>query len=228
MRFGLRNGIARSRKGFTLLEVMVSVFIGATLLVATTTFIFSMGELWGRGANVWLFQKHVRGVSRFLEQSIQATSWKLPQGEEEQTPVHWYEWSSREYRNRSLLTFEMETSPGVLVWPESRLPYVVCSLEFEKSEGLFMLWRSRLEQDFEEESPRRTLISPFVTGVKYYYIDYEEDEEDAEWEVQDDPEKEADGSYLLPQRIELVFEYEGQEEKRQVVLPTIFNGLPIF
>ena len=56
----------------------------------------------------------------------------------------------------------------------------------------------------------------------------EEDEEEAEWEVQDDPEKEADGSYLLPQRIELVFEYEGQEEKRQVVLPTIFNGLPIF
>ena len=220
--------MARSRKGFTLLEVMVSVFIGATLLVATTTFIFSMGELWGRGANVWLFQKHVRGVSRFLEQSIQATSWKLPQGEEKQTPVYWYEWSSREYRNRSLLTFEMERSPGVLVWPESRLPYVVCSLEFEKSEGLFMLWRSRLEQDFEEESPRRTLISPFVTGVKYYYIDYEEDEEDAEWEVQDDPEKEADGSYLLPQRIELVFEYEGQEEKRQVVLPTIFNGLPIF
>jgi prepilin-type N-terminal cleavage/methylation domain-containing protein len=225
MRFGLRNGSARSRSGFTLLEVMVAVFIGAALLVATTAFVFSMGELWGKGANVWLFQKHVRGVSRFLEQSIQTTSWKLPQGEA-QTPVYWNEWGSREYQNTPLLTFEMEKSPGVLVWPQSRLPYVVCSLEFEENEGLFMLWRSRLEEDFDEESPRKTLISPFVKDLKYYYIDYEE--EDAEWEVFEEPEKEADGSYQLPQRIELVFEYEGQEEKRQIILPTIFDGMPIF
>lgn len=225
MRFGLRNELGRSRKGFTLLEVMVAVFIGAALLVATTAFVFSMGELWGKGANVWLFQKHVRGVSRFLEQSIQTSSWKLPQGEA-QTPVYWGEWGSREYQNTPLLTFEMEKSPGVLVWPESSLPYVVCSLEFDENEGIFMLWRSRLEEDFEEESPRKTLISPFVTDLKYYYIDYEE--EDAEWEVMDEPEKEADGSYQLPQRIELVFEYEGQEEKRQIILPAIFNGIPIF
>ena len=228
MRFGLRNGTARSRKGFTLLEVMVSVFIGAMLLVATTTFIFSMGELWGRGADVWLFQKHVRGVSRFLEQSIQTTSWRLPSGEEAEAPVYWFEWNSREYQNNPLLTFELDVSPGILVWPESRLPYVVCSLEFEEGEGLFMLWRSRLEEDFEEESPRKTLISPFVKSINYYYIDFEEDEEDAEWDIQDYPEKEADGSYLLPQRIELVFEYEGQEEKRQVILPMIFNGVPMF
>lgn len=208
-----------------MLEVMVAVFIGAMLLVATTTLIFSMGELWGKGANVWLFQKHVRGVSRFLEQSIQTTSWKLPQGEA-RTPVYWSEWNSREYLNKPLLTFEMEKSPGVLVWPGARLPYVVCSLEFVEDEGLFMLWRSRLEENFDEESPRKTLISPFVKGLKYYYLDYEE--EGAEWEVFDQPEKETDGSYTLPQRIELVFEYEGQEEKRQIVLPAIFNGVPIF
>ncbi len=225
MRFGLKNGSLRSRKGFTLLEVMVAVFIGSLILVATTSFIFSMAELWGKGANIWLFQKHVRGVSRFLEQSIQTSSWKLPQGEA-RTPVYWGEWNSREYQNKPLLTFEMEKSPGVLIWPEGRLPYVVCSLEFEEGEGLFMLWRSRLEEDFDEESPRKTLISPFVTDLKYYYLDYEE--EDAEWEVFDDPEKEADGSYTLPQRIELVFEYEGQEEKRQIVLPGIFNGIPMF
>jgi len=36
--------------GFTLVEVMVAVFFGAMILVAATSFIFSMGELWGRGA----------------------------------------------------------------------------------------------------------------------------------------------------------------------------------
>lgn len=222
---GQRRNLRRSRAGFTLLEVMVAVFIGAMLLVATTSFVFSMGELWGKGANVWLFQKHVRGVSRFLENSVQSSSWKLPAGEAE-TPIYWGEWGSREYQNQQFLTFELEKSPGVLIWPEERLPHVVCSLELDEEEGLYMLWRSRLEEDFEDESPRRTLISPFVKGIRYFYIDLEEEE--GEWEVFEEPEKETDGSYLLPQRIELTFEYQGQEEKRQIVVPGIFNGLPMF
>ena len=215
----------QSKAGFTLLEVMVAVFIGATLLVASTTFVFSMGELWGRGADVWLFQKHVRGVSRFLENSVQASSWRLPAGET-QTPIYWGEWGSREYQNEQFLTFELDKSPGVFVWPDERLPHVVCSLELDREEGLYMLWRSRLEEDFDEESPRRTLMSPFVTGIRYFYLDSEDEE--AEWEVFDDPEKETDGSYILPQRIELTFEYQGQEEKRQIVIPAIFDGLPMF
>lgn len=223
---GQRRAIGRQRGGFTLLEVMVAVFMGAMLLVATTSFVFSMGELWGKGANVWLFQKHVRGVSRFLEQSIQASSWKLPAGEAE-TPIYWGEWGSREYQNQQFLTFELDKSPGVLVWPQERLPHVVCSLEKEDEDGLYLLWRSRLEEDFDEEPPRRTLISPFVTDIRYHYIDLTEDE-DAEWKVFEDPERETDGSYMLPQRIELTFEYAGQEEKRHIVVPGIFNGLPIF
>ncbi len=200
--------------------------MGATLLVAATTFVFALGELWGKGANVWLFQKHVRGVSRFLEESFQTSGWRLPQGESE-TPVYWSTRGGRTYQNTELLTFELDESPGVLVWPDDlRLPFVVCSLEVDDEEGLYLLWRSRLEDDFEEEEPRKTLISPFVTGINYYYLDTED--EDAEWEVEEDPEREASGEFVLPQRIELVFEYEGNTEKRQIPLPTLFDGVPIF
>ena len=208
-----------------MLEIMFAVFMGAALLVAATTFVFSMGELWGKGANVWLFQKHVRGVSRFLDQSFQTSSWKLSDGEVE-TVVYWSNRGGREYENEELLTFELEKSPGVLVWPEDPLPYVVCSLEFDDEEGLYLLWRSRLEEDFGEEEPRKTLISPFVKGIKYLYIDPED--EDAEWEIEEDPVKETDGTFTLPQRIEIIFEYEGQEEKRQVSLPSFFSGVPMF
>ncbi len=213
-----------SRSGFTLLEIMFAVFMGAALLVAATTFVFSLGELWGKGANVWLFQKHVRGVSRFLEQSFQTSSWKLSDGEVESV-VYWSNRGGREYENEELLTFELEKSPGILVWPENPLPYVVCSLELEDEEGLYLLWRSRLEEDFGEEEPRKTLISPFVKEIKYFYIDPED--EDAEWEIEEDPVKEADGTFTLPQRIEVIFEYEGQEEKRQIPLPSFFRGVPI-
>jgi len=204
---------------------MFAVFMGSALLVAATAFVFALGELWGKGANVWLFQKHVRGVSRFLEQSVQKSGWKMPTGEA-QTPIYWSSRGGRAYENQQLLTFELEKSPGVLVWPDTPLPHVVCSLELDREEGLYLLWRSRLETDFAEEEPRKTLISPFVTDIKYYYIDTED--EDAEWEVEDEPTKETDGQFLLPQRIEIVFEYEGREEKRQIVLPVLFNGVPFF
>lgn len=223
--FRRNRGRFRSKSGFTLLEIMFAVFMGAALLVAATTFVFSLGELWGKGANVWLFQKHVRGVSRFLEQTFQTSSWKLSDGEVESV-VYWSNRGGREYENEELLTFELEKSPGVLVWPEDPLPYVVCSLELDDEEGLYLLWRSRLEEDFGEEEPRKTLISPFVKGIKYFYIDPED--EDAEWEIEEDPVKETDGTFTLPQRIEIIFEYEGQEEKRQVSLPSLFSGVPMF
>jgi len=215
----------RSRRGFTLLEIMFAVFMGAAILVAATTFVFSLGELWGKGANIWLFQKHVRGVSRFLEQSFQTSSWKLSNGEAESV-VYWSNRGGREYENEELLTFELEKSPGVLVWSEDPLPYVVCSLELDDEDGLYLLWRSRLEEDFGEEEPRKTLISPFVKRIRYFYIDTED--ENADWEVEEDPVKDADGTFTLPQRIEIVFEYEGREEKRQIPLPSLFDGVPMF
>jgi len=215
----------RSRRAFTLLEIMFAVFMGAAILVAATTFVFSLGELWGKGANIWLFQKHVRGVSRFLEQSFQTSSWKLSNGEAESV-VYWSNRGGREYENEELLTFELEKSPGVLVWSEDPLPYVVCSLELDDEDGLYLLWRSRLEEDFGEEEPRKTLISPFVKRIRYFYIDTED--ENADWEVEEDPVKEADGTFTLPQRIEIVFEYEGREEKRQIPLPSLFDGVPMF
>ena len=131
-----------------------SPYLWGRPLVAATTFVFSLGELWGKGANVWLFQKHVRGVSRFLEQSLQTSSWKLSDGEVESV-VYWSNRGGREYENEELLTFELEKSPGVLVWPEDPLPYVVCSLEFDDEEGLYLLWRSRLEEDLEKKSRGR-------------------------------------------------------------------------
>ena len=112
------------------------------------------------------------------------------------------------------------------MWPDEPLPRVVCSLELVNGEGLFLLWRSRLEDDFGEEEPRRTLMSPFVTGMRYHYLDYSD--ENDEWEALDDPEKKADGSFVTPQRVELVFQYKGQTIQRQIALPSVFNGIPIF
>ena len=65
------NGSRRAR-GFTLLEILLSLALVSLMLVALNTFVFSMGELWGRNADVRLFDQHVRAVTRFLQHELRA------------------------------------------------------------------------------------------------------------------------------------------------------------
>ena len=211
--------------GFTLVEVMVAVFFGAMILVAATSFIFSMGELWGRGAETRLFHKHTRGVSRFIEQSFEKASLRSMESSESGV-VTWAERGGAVNKGRKFMTFELRDSPGAFVWPEEPLPFVVCSLEYDEREGLFILWQSRLEEDYQDQEPRRTSISPFVKDFRYHYIDYTE--ENPEWEILDDPKTESATELVIPQRLELVFEYQGEEITRQIDVPTTFTGVPLF
>lgn len=219
--------LRRSRSGFTLLEILLAVAMGSAILTFATAFLFSLGELWGVGANTRLFKKHARGVSRFVENAIVTASSRYEEQEgSASSPVYWYQWEGDSRSTEEFLTFELETAPGALVWPDQPLPHVVCSLDFDEGQGLFLLWRSRLEQAFEEEAPRKTLISPFVSSVRYHYIDYAV--ENPEWEVTESPKVNPDQSHVLPQRIELVFAYRGDEITRQLVLPGFLGGVPSF
>jgi len=140
--------------------------------------------------------------------------------------VRWSERGGAANRGRLFLTFELRDSPGALVWPDEPLPFVLCSLEYDESEGLFVLWQSRLEEDYETQEPRRTRISPFVNDFRYHYIDYTEDNPD--WEILDDPKTENGTELVVPQRLELVFEYQGEEVARRIEVPTTFSGVPLF
>lgn len=221
----------KRKSGFTLVEITLATFVGATIMVAAITFMLSMGSLWGFGNDGRLYRKHVRGVSRFIENSFQLSGFKLHENSDEEEvdasedAVFWRTWGGIGNSLDEYLSFEVDETPGILVWPSIPLPKVVCSLELGR-DGLYLLWRSRLEDDFEEEQPRRTLISPFVVDMKYYY--FEGDLEDGEWTAEDEPEEEIDGTLMIPNQIELVFEYKGERITRRVVLPTVFEGIPIF
>ena len=62
------------RAAFTLLEVLLALALTALVLTALNTFIFAMGELWGRGTDVRLFDQHVRAVTRFLSRELSAAA----------------------------------------------------------------------------------------------------------------------------------------------------------
>lgn len=217
--------VREGKDGFTLLEVMLAVALGGFIMVGISTFIFSMAELWGQGSDERLFEKHALGVSRFLENGFQTASLRYGAAEEGSQSLFWMNWEGDDSQKESYLSFELDKSPGALIWPDAALPHVVCSLKFEADEGLFLLWRSRLEETFADDPPRKTLISPFVKEIKYHYIDYAED--NPKWEIETTPKQEADGTYLMPERIEIIFRFKGEEVKRQLILPKILEGTPI-
>lgn len=216
---------ANSRQGFTLIELLMAITIGAMLMVAASTFVFSMGELWGRGTEERLFDRHVRGVSRFMDGLFRAAIANT-ETTGEAAAVWWAEPVGNEYSDEELLTFELQESPGVLVWPGEALPYVVCSFQLDRDDGLFLLWKSRLEVDFEETSPRRTRLSPFVEDLEYVYYDTESDPPD--WKLEPEPLTDSQGKPMLPSRLKISFVYDDEIRVVNLVLPSISAGVPLY
>lgn len=143
----------------------------------------------------------------------------------EQPPVAWRRPRGRKYGTEEFLTFELAESPGVFAWPEEPLPFVVCSIRVDPDEGLFLLWKSRLETDFEEEAPREFRVSPYVTGIAYYY--YDTSGAQPEWEREEQP-RSSGGERELPARIELTFEYKGETLTTTLVLPQEPSNVPVY
>lgn len=217
-----------------------------------------MGEVWGNGSGQRLFDQHVRGVTRFLNTLLRQAEPPPPvsdagsigdaqaeaadalreqqQGpaalgtEPGQEPVVWQPARGRAYGTEEFLTFQLPRSPGVFAWPEEPLPFVVCALRVDPRRGLFLLWKSRLELDFEDESPREMLVSRYVTGIRYFYYDAEGAE--PAWEEEDRPRTGAVdgrvGERLVPQRIRLTFEYKGRTEETDLIIPTAKLGVPVY
>lgn len=318
----------RSRGGFTLLEVMLAVALATMLLVAVNFFVLSMGELWSGGAEPRLFERHVRGVTRFVESLVQqavvtedttaagkstaaverpavrrsrsaprpmvAAAWsgapvltrvaapsaagvllgenlgwrlaglavqlagpppdrggmgRLPpgvRGADGTQPPPRATTGGRSRDNSEdpgmtegvrfrfgtpagyegspvLLMFEVDEAPGQCVWPGRPLPQVECALQINADEGLVLLWKSKLEDDYGTARPRKTQLSPFGRAISFDYYD----SESRVWTHSDQPRTDSSGSWAVPQRIRLRFAYGEMEREVAIALPDTPGGAPL-
>lgn len=210
-------------KGFTLLEVLLALALVALVLVALNSFIFSMGELWGRNNDVRTFDQHVRNVSRYLEGELRQAALP-PAATSKEAAI-----APKDVRNRNgvteaLLTFELPSGSRLITWPDRPLPDVVCSLTVRDREGLLLLWHSRLEKRFEQDPPRETVVTPLVTAMSYDYYDTEF----KRWRTETILRKESNGEIKPPQRLRLKFAYGKLTKESLIGLPTPSEGLPNF
>ncbi len=218
---GLRSPISGIGAGFTLLELLLSLVLIGMLLVAMNQFIFSMGELWGRGADVRLFDRHVRAVTRFMEKTLHSTV--LPSARGVQV-LAIQDLRLPDGPTETLLTFELPAGSRVLPWPAAPLPDVVCALGVRPQQGLVLYWHSRLETRFADDPPRATLLSPLVTALSYDYYNAGFNS----WQNYPSLQRDSSGQWQLPTRLRLRFTYGTLTRETIVTLPTASQALPLF
>ena len=217
----IKNQRSKSLPGFTLLELLLSLALVGLLLVAMNQFIFSMGELWGRGSDVRLFDQHVRAVTRFVEQTLHETALPAARGVQ---ALAVQDVRLPDGPTATLLTFELPAGSRVLPWPEAPLPDVVCALGVRRDEGLVLYWHSRLEQHFADEPPRATVLTPLVTGLSYDYYNPGFNS----WQNQQTLQRDSNGQWQLPTRLRLRFTYDKMTRETVVTVPAAVPALPLF
>lgn len=214
----------RARAGFTLLEILLSVALAGLTLVAMNTFIFSMGELWGQRTDIRLFDQHVRAVTRFLEHELRTAAFPPAVRPNTKSAVAVQEVRPASTGTEKLLTFELPGGSRFFTWPERPLPEVVCSLQARRGEGLVLLWHSRLERDFDTNSPRESLITPLLTGMTYDYWDADT----SRWTTETILKNDMQGQPMTPQRLRLQFTYNKLTRETVVIIPSVGQGMPAF
>ena len=208
-------------RGFTILEVLLAMFLAGLVLVGLNAFIFSMSELWGRNSDVRLFDQHVRAVTRFLQKEVMRASLP-PAAAVNATPIGVQQITPSGGAQENLITYMELSGSRILTWPGSALPEVFYSLQVRRDKGLYMLWHSDLENHFNDDPPRETLVSPFVTALTYDYFDTDFNK----WTTETVLRNDSSGNPLAPQRLRVTFTYDKMTREALVIIPKLGQGLP--
>lgn len=206
-------------RAFTLVELLLALALLTLLMTALLSFVFSMGEIWGRGGERRLFEQHVNAVTRHVESLLLRAAW--PRG----GVVADEPFAVREVRSAAgpvatLLGFDLLEGDRLLEWPGEPLPEVRCHLALDPGQGLVLHWHSLLELDTAQKPPRTTLVSPLVTGLAYAY----RDPGSGAWRTERSLIRRSAGEWLLPDRLVLTFRQGGCEAVRELTLPA--GGVP--
>lgn len=218
----LRRAGAASR-GFTLMEILLALALVGLVLVSLNSFVFSMGELWGRNTDLRLFEQHVRAVTRFIDHQLR-TAALPPAGHDDAVAIAARELRTQTGATENLLTFELPEGCRLFAWPDRPLPEVVCSLEQRDRSGLLLLWHSRLETRFKDDPPREVLVSPLVTGLSYDYFD----PGFRNWKNEPRLRRNSQNKIETPQRVRLKFTYGKMTRETVITLPATPEALPNF
>ncbi len=204
------------RRGFTLLEMLVSLAILGVLMVTLNTFLFSMSELWGGDRDQRLFDQHARAATALVRAAFeQATYGPSASG------VALQDVDDGNGSTKPRLCFLLADAGRLADWPEAPLPDVDFNVFVEEGRGLVFQWQSRLELERDKTDKHETVISPFVAAIHYEYYDPDL----KQWTVEDEPVNETGSTaWKKPARIHLMFERGSLKSEKVINLPIKRSG----
>lgn len=200
-----------ARRGFTLLETLISLALLAVLMLTINTFLFSMTELWGGKRDQRLFDQHVRAATRLVRETLeQATIAPGSAG------VAIKEVADGLGSTEPRLSFLLGDAGRLADWPEAPLPDVDFSLYVDPEKGLALQWQSRLEINRDRTDLHDTILSPFVKSLAYEYYDADL----KTWKLEEEPVHEEGGTaWKKPARLHLRFERGSLKQEVVLDLP---------
>ena len=204
------------RRGFTLLEMLVSLAILGVLMVTLNTFLFSMSELWGGGRDQRLFDQHARAATALVRNAFEQATFG-PSA----TGVALKDVDDGAGTTKPRLSFLLADAGRLADWPEAPLPDVDFNVFVEEGRGLVFQWQSRLEIERDKTDKHETVISPFVAAIRYEYYDADL----KEWKVEDEPVNETGSTaWKKLARIHLMFERGTLKSEKVINLPIKRSG----
>ncbi len=212
------------RTGFTLIEVLMALFLGGLLLTAASSYLFGIFNLKINLEERPAFEEHIEGVERFLAFAFENAVVE-DDDDEAAEPVAFAEIPGTILGQDEVLSFRLSGEIPLFVEPETYLPEVTCYLVFNQQDGLYLLWQTDEMATEDEDDLRHTPISPYVTGVVYAYYDAEDDE----WEESTEPEDAAEGGLKLPDMLKVIFTHpeDEYEETIEILLPPKEADVPL-
>jgi prepilin-type N-terminal cleavage/methylation domain-containing protein len=190
----------RAKRGFTLIEVMLAVAISGLVLSGSLIFLLSFTGIWGQRSLQRVTESHFIGVTRALDAWFEEArvSGSLRWGEPEQGG-----------QSEPLLRFTLE-GPVAFLNPDSFPSLgVEVYLQIVEGEGLWVIWRTELQEFESERDYRRLLLSPAVTGFRFHY----RQEDNRGWRSEDRPWRDVGAVYPSPHILEVLFREEDGRER---------------
>jgi len=224
-----------TRRGFTLVEVLIALTLGGFILTAAMMHLVSLGKIWTHDWSDRHYMHHKESLTTFLIRvfkeadsgfsslgttgNLAGLRWENPPGETTLDDPY--------------LRFYLKQPPAVLISNPPLASSVVCYLVFDEEEGLSFLWYPLIAtRDGEEEIEDiddlyRTSLSRFVARIEYCYYDKEKEE----WETEEDPLEEND-KFVMPDFLKFIFRFDEDHEDDAFVsyvpLPPSEKDAPLF
>jgi hypothetical protein len=208
----------RGRRAFSLVEIIAGITLTAVLLSALTFVTFNLLGVWADQAEDPLFDRHVDGLRRALEECIMETNDSAPSGsgQARQTTAI-FSAAPGDVGSDYAPYLRITGAPPFLSGETQPLGYVHAWLKHGE-DGLALHWQTDAERRETTDATHRLILSPWVSSLSFTAYD----KTNNAWQDVDgnDPTSVPTGSSVFMQ---LSFKHRGQT--RQFSLP-LADGAP--